>query len=276
MAGGMFLFILTAGLTIIFGTLGIFNFAYGCLFMLGAYLTWSLMHLFSGLTSFWIAAGLSGLTVAVVASVLEIVLFKRIYQLDELYQILLTFGLLFVITGVTQQIWGTSAKTITIPEVISGSLSIGGMAFPVYYLFLMVFAAVLSVVLWLFLHRTRLGKAARASAMDREITESLGINVPAVFTLVFCIGSFIAALAGGMGTGMRTITLNLGIDTVLICFVVVIAGGVKSLKGTFVASLILGISDSFIGHYSQSLSMFVPYLFLALVLVMRPEGLFRR
>ncbi len=273
----MFLFVLTSGLTIIFGALGIFNFAYGCFFMLGAYLTWSLMHVFSGFAgSFWIAACVSALCVAALAAVVEILLLKRIYQAEDLYQILLTFGLVFLITGGTQQIWGTSARTIAAPRLISGTSIIGGKAFPIYYLFLMCFAALLSVVLWLFLHKTRLGMSARASAMDREVTEAIGLNVPFIFTLVFCIGSFLPALAGGIGTGMRTITLNLGIDTALICFVIVISGGVKSLKGTFVASIILGISDSFTGHYCQSISMFVPYLFLALVLLTRPEGLFRR
>jgi branched-chain amino acid transport system permease protein len=225
---------------------------------------------------FWIAAILAGLIVAILAILIESFLLRRIYQSEALYQILLTFGLVFVLTGSAQEIWGTTPKAITVPSVISGSIILLGIAFPIYYVFLILFGILLSIALWFFLHKTSLGMAARASAMDREVTETVGINVARVFTLVFCIGSFVAAVAGGIGTGMRAISLNLGLDMVLICFVVVIGGGVRSLKGTLVASLILGISDSFIGHYFQGLSMFVPYFFLAAILITRPEGLFRR
>ena len=277
LATGMFLFVVASGLTIIFGTLGILNFAHGCIFMIGAYVTWNLMQVLPGVLGlYWVAAILAGIVVVIVAIVIEILLLRRIYQAEGLYQLLLTFGLVFVLTGSAQEIWGTDAKMITVPTFIRGSLMLFGKVFPTYYVFLILFGVFLSLALWFFLRKTSLGKVARASAMDREITETLGINVPAVFTVVFCIGSFVAALAGGIGTGMRAITLNLGLDTVLICFVIVVSGGAKSLRGTFVASLILGLCDSFVGHYSQELSMFVPYFFLAVVLLTRPEGLFRR
>jgi branched-subunit amino acid ABC-type transport system permease component len=274
---GMFLFVVSAGLTIIFGTLRILNFAHGCLFMLGAYIAWSLTGFFEGVWgAYWIAALLSGIVMVVVALVIEVFLLRHIYQSEVLYQLLTTFGLIFVFTGASQEIWGTVAKTIATPTFLTGSIVLADTVFPIYYFFLILFGIFMSVVLWIFLYKTNLGKSARAAAMDREVTETLGINVPFVFSAVFCIGSFTAALAGSIGIGLRSITLNLGLDMVLICFVIVIVGGVRSLKGTFVAALILGLSDSFVGHYFQALSMFVPYLLLAVVLLLRPEGLFRR
>jgi branched-chain amino acid transport system permease protein len=274
-ASGMLYFLIASALTLIFGVLGIFNFAHGTFFMIGAYMTWTLINILGNVTwGFWLAILFSAILVGLLASVIEVSILRRLYKEDPVYQFLLFFGLVLFLDGACLIIWGPSNKGISLPSIISGSWIVAGMSFPVYYMFIIFVSVLIYAILCWFLYRTNLGKTSRASAMDREMSEALGINVPAVFTAVFYIGVAIAGLCGGLACGMRALAPGLDLDVIMTCFAIVIIGGVGSLKGAFVAALLLGILQSFTGHYFQVIAMAIPYIFLAGVLLWRPQGLF--
>jgi branched-chain amino acid transport system permease protein len=271
---GMLYFLMGAGLTLTMGVLGIANFAHGAMFMAGAYVAWTVSQVLHGSGSaFWISCLMGGLAVAALAAIMEFFLLRRIYKAEHIYQLLLTFAVVLLIDGLILEIWGAQSRTFTLPTFLSGSLRIFGSPFPTYLIFILFVSIFLGVLLWLFIYKTSLGKTCRAAAMDSEISEALGINVPRVITLVFCIGGALVGLAGGLGVGLKAITLGLSAEVIITCFVVVIIGGLGNLQGTFVSALLLGLVESFGGHYLQQFSMALPFILMALVLILRPQGL---
>jgi branched-chain amino acid transport system permease protein len=271
---GMLYFLMGAGLTLTMGVLGIANFAHGAMFMVGAYIAWTVSQLLHGTGSaFWISCLMSGAVVGVLAAIIEFFLLRRIYKAEHIYQLMLTFVVVLLIDGLALEIWGAQSRTFALPGFLSGSLRIFGNPFPTYLIFILFVSIFLGVLLWLFLYRTSLGKACRAAAMDSEISQALGINVPRVITLVFSIGGVLVGLAGGLGVGLKGITLGLSAEVIITCFVIVIIGGLGNLQGTLVSALLLGLVESFGGHYFQQFAMALPFILMAFVLILRPQGL---
>jgi branched-chain amino acid transport system permease protein len=274
---GMIYFLVAAGFSVIFGVLGVMNFAHGTFYLLAAYVLSSVLETLHGTTGgFWIGIGVATCAVGILAVPVEMLLLRRIYKSDHLYQVLLTFGLVLFLQGCILQFWGGGFRTIGLPPLLTGSMAIGDRSFPVYYIFVLFVSMALGIALWFFLYRTRLGRITRAAAMDREMSEALGLNVPRIFTVVFCIGIMLVGLGAGLGGSLRTLTVEADLDVLLVCFVVVIIGGVGSLQGALIAAIGLGIIESFAGHYFQELAMVVPYLLLFVVLLWRPQGLLGR
>jgi branched-chain amino acid transport system permease protein len=272
---GMIYFLVAAGFSVIFGVLGIMNFAHGSFYLLAAYILCSVLDALRGsIGGFWIGIAVATVAVGALAIPVEMLLLRRIYKSEHLYQVLLTFGLVLFLQGSILQVWGGGFRTISLPSALTGSIMIGHRSFPVYYIFILFVSMALGGALWFFLYRTRLGKLTRAAAMDREISEALGMNVPKIFTVVFCMGIMLVGLGAGLGGGLRTLTVEADLDVLLICFIVVIIGGVGSLQGALIAALVLGVLESFTGHYFQELSMVIPYTLLFFVLLWRPQGLF--
>jgi len=271
---GFFYFLIVSGLTLTLGIMGIINFAHGAFYMVGGYTAYTLARVLAGTgCEFWLAAVISAVIVSGAGFLVERFLLRRIYAAEHLYQLLLTFGLVFLLEGLVLQIWGGTPRSIFQPEFLMGSLIVAGRSWPKYSLFLLLFSAALAAGLWYLLYRTRLGRSTRASAMDKEMTRALGINVPQVFTIMFVIGTFLAALAGGTGTALRSLTLGMGAEIIILCFAIVVIGGMGSLVGALIGSLILGMFESFGWHYFPDLAMMLPYLLMTVVLIIRPRGL---
>lgn len=272
---GMIYFLVASGFSVIFGVLGIMNFAHGTFYLLAAYILSSLLELFhDSMGGFWIGVLLATAAVSALAILVEVLLLRRIYKSDHLYQVLLTFGLVLFMQGSILQIWGGGFRTIPLPPLLTGSVNIGERSFPIYYIFVLAVSFIIGAALWGFLHRTRWGRLTRAAAMDREISAALGMNVSKIYTLVFCMGIMLVGLGAGLGGSLRTLTVEADVDVLLVCFIVVIIGGVGSLPGALVASLMLGILESFTAHYFQELGMVSHYLLLLAVLIWKPQGLF--
>ncbi|MBE9571629.1 MAG: branched-chain amino acid ABC transporter permease [Proteobacteria bacterium] len=274
---GLLYFLIASGLAVTLGTLGIINFAHGAFYMCGAYIAWTVAQVIGNVIgAFWIGAAVGTAFMFLIGLLIEFVLLRRIYATEHLYQMLLTFALVLVIDGLALEIWGGLPKSIFLPEYLRGHLSVMGHPWPVYSLFTLLFSTALAIGLWFLLYRTRFGKECRAAAMDREVSEALGINVPRVFMLMFATGAAIAALAGGVGTAFYSVSPGLGVGIIVICFAIIVIGGMGSLMGAFIGALILGMIESFGWHYFPWLAMHIPYILMAVILLTRPQGLFGR
>lgn len=274
---GLLYFLIASGLTITFGVMNVINFAHGAFFMIGAYLTWTLMDSLGGtMGSFWIAIIVSALVVGVVGALLERFIIRRIYDAEHVLQLLLLWGLVLILDGVVLEVWGGQPKTIVLPSYLKGAVSILGKTFPIYSLFILLFSLFIGVLVYFMLYRTGLGKACRAVAMDRETSGVLGINVLRVFMIFFGGGVALAAMAGGVGTSFRCITPGMGSEILVILFVIIVVGGLGSLRGALIGGIMLGILESFSWRYAPGIAMMLPYLFMAVMLTVRPEGLYAR
>jgi branched-chain amino acid transport system permease protein len=266
---------ISSGLTLVFGVLGIINFAHGSLYMLGAYLGISLMAVFPQMgVSFWLSLIASSLIVAVCGGVIEVLFLRRVYKADHIYQLLLTYALVMIIDALVKMIWGLDPMSIPEPAFLSGSFQIFGRPFPVYALFIIGIGFATSFFLWLFLIRSRYGMFIRAAAADVDMTNALGINVPFIFTGVFIMGSWLAALGGFLAGPLRVTSPEMGVVIIIECFAVVVIGGMGSLQGAFVGSLLIGMLNSFGAYYLPRLSMVFVYILMAIILVAKPQGMF--
>jgi branched-chain amino acid transport system permease protein len=271
----MFLFLITSGLSLIFGVLGVLNFAHGSLYMLGAYFCYTFTAFFSHVVgNFWIAILLSPLVVAIVGLLMEVFSLRPLYDREEFYQLLLTYGFILVFDDVVKLIWGVRYKAISHPEVLSGSVSFWGRPFPVYNLFVICFVAAVGLLLWLLIYRTKVGSIIRASALDREMTNALGINVSLWFTIVFFIGSFLGGLGGALAGPVFSASPRMASDYIIASFIVIVIGGMGSLPGSFLGSLIIGQVESFGILILPEFELVFIYILMAIVLIIRPWGLF--
>lgn len=271
---GLLLFLVASGLTLIFGIMGVINLAHGSFYMIGAYLAWSLASQFNSL--------LAAIVVGVVLSVglgllLERLLIRHFYHRDHLYQVLLTYGLILIFEQLRSIIWGDDVQGVKVPELFNHSIALTDtLSYPVYRL--VISAACILIALgmhWLIRH-TRLGMMIRAGAHNREMTEAMGINIRLLFALVFALGTALAAFAGMLAAPVSSVYPNMGSQVLIICFVVVVIGGIGSVKGALVAALLIGLADTFGQVYVPELAGMVVYLLMAAVLIFRPEGLFRK
>jgi branched-chain amino acid transport system permease protein len=285
LAGASSLFLVAAGLSLIFGVTRIVNFAHGSFFMLGIYLAYSLVEKLGGSLGFWPALLLAALIVGAVGAAVEMLLLRRIYRAPELFQLLATFALVLVIKDFVLWAWGPEDLLGPRAPGLGGSVLILGRQFPSYDLLLIAIGPLVLLALWLLLTRTRFGTLVRAATQDREMVAALGVNQAWLFTAVFALGATLAALGGALQLPREP--ANLGLDLVVIgeAFVVVVVGGMGSIPGAFVAALLiaeikalcvgLGTVDFFGVSFSFSkLTLVVEFLVMALVLVLRPWGLF--
>jgi branched-chain amino acid transport system permease protein len=271
---GLLLFLLASGLTLIFGIMGIINLAHGSFYMIGAYLAFSLTALTGNL---WTAI-LLGLPLSVLFGIaLEWLLMRRLYARDHLDQVLLTYGLILVFEEMRSVIWGNDVHSVPIPKLLDFSIPLTeNLSYPVYRLFISAVCLVIAGAMYWLIQRTRLGMTIRASAANREMAQSLGVNVRLLFSLVFALGVALAALAGMLASPVSSVFPNMGGHILIICFVVVVIGGIGSVRGALIAALMIGLADTFGKVLVPEAAGIAVYLLMALVLLWRPQGLFGR
>jgi branched-subunit amino acid ABC-type transport system permease component len=270
----MYLWLLAAGLTIVFGVLGVLNFAHGSLFMLGAYFAYTFYGILG--LNFWLAIALSLLSVAVIGYLMERLFLRHIYDLDHAYQLLLTFGFILIFDDAAKMIWGGVAKIPPMPSFFEGTLPIFGRPFPIYNLFIIGAGLLVAIVLWLLFEKTWWGRIVRASASDREMASALGVNIPTLFTGVFVFGAMIAALGGALGTPVRVVAPGIGAAMIIQAFIITVIGGLGNLKGAFVGAMIVGILSAYGILLFPVFELFLIFLIMAVVLLIKPQGLFGR
>jgi branched-chain amino acid transport system permease protein len=269
---GAALGLLALGLTVIFGLLGVMNFAHGELYMLGAYAGIAVI----GVThSFWLALLLAPLLVGVVSAVTEITTLRPIYTREPLYGLILTFGLALVFREGARQVWGGDMRRILPP--FTGSTPLLGMTYPNYRLFLLMAASLLLLAIWLFFTRTRAGIVVRAAVQDAEMLDGLGVNVRRVFTLTFAGSGALAALAGLLLAPIFTVYPQMGVEMILLAFIVVILGGMGSMGGSVVAAFVIGVAQSLFSLWMNPQRVAIAIFgIMIVVLIVRPRGFFGR
>lgn len=272
LAYGMLYFMIAAGLTIILGVMNVVNLAHGTLFMLGTYIAFTFI---SQQFNFWVALLLSVILTAVLGIVIERLLIRRVYG-KELEQVLLTFGLNFIIADTAKWYWGTEMQTIAVPAFLDTSLAVGEMVFPVYRLFVVLIGCLLAVLLWYLETKTRIGAIIRAGVDDRSMVGALGINVGLVFTGVFAFGAALAGLSGVLGGPLIGMYIGMDSEILVTSLIVVVVGGLGSWKGSFIGAIIIGLIETLGKVWFPSLSMLIVFLLMMIVLIIRPQGLFGR
>lgn len=276
-SSGMLLFLISAGLSLIFGVTRILNFAHGGLFMIGAYIAVSVSGLaFGGLPGFVLAvvAGAAGLLV--IGAGVETLLLRRIYRTAHEFQLLLTFGLVLVIGDLVMIVWGREEHTVSAPELLTGATKIAGVTFPTYRLFLIVVGIVVAIGLWVLLQRTRFGIWVRAATLDREMLSALGVNTRRLYTGVFALGAALAGLGGALAAPILAVGPGLHVQVIIDAFVVVVIGGMGSIPGALVGSLLVGLVNAFGVLAFPSLAVVLTFALMAFILIVRPWGLFGR
>lgn len=269
---GMLLFLLAAGLSLIYGLMKVLNLTHGSFYLLGGYVGLAVLHL-SG--SFVLAVLAGSFAIAAVGVIMERFFLRRLH-LQELPQALLTFGFLFIFSDLATVIWGTNPQVIPKPAILAGALQLGGFFYPYYRLFIIVLGLMIAALLWWLQDGTRLGAMLRASVDDEEVARALGINVSLLFTLVFGFGAFLAALGGVMGGPIVGVYPGADFDVMLLGFVVVIIGGLGNLKGALIGGLAVGLLDNFGKVFFPELALFTIFAPMAVILAVRPTGLFGR
>lgn len=270
------LFIVSSGLSLVLGVLRIPNVAHGSLYMIGAFLCYSISTLFgAGSTGFWLAVILAPLGVALISLVAERGLFCRLYDREHLMLLLFTFALMLLCRDAVKMIWGSNYRSLSPPEILQGSLEILGMPFPKYNLFLLCAGPVVALCLWFLIHRTKIGKISRAAAVDRDMVGAVGINVSWVFASVFVIGCFLAGLGGALVAPTQNITQGMDHTIIMEAFLIVIIGGLGNIWGALLGALIFGLTDSIGILVWPQFSIVFPYAVVVIVLIFRPKGLLK-
>ncbi|MEZ5099901.1 MAG: branched-chain amino acid ABC transporter permease [Thermoleophilia bacterium] len=269
------LFLISSGLTLTFGALRIVNFAHGSLYMLGAYLAVSLREPigFSNGT-FWIVLILAGLGVALAGVVLEVFFFRPIYRRPLLTQLLVTFSFVLILAGIVRSIWGAEGESTSVPPFLGGGVKIAGGSIPTYQFFFMGLSVAVAVGLYLFLYRTGIGRMVRAAVSDPELLGLSGVNVRILFTGVFAVGAFLAGLAGAAVTMQGLSGPDIAVRAVILAFVVIVIGGLGSLIGAFVASILVGLAQDLGIIWVPEATLAIVFVVLVVVLAIRPQGLF--
>lgn len=270
---GLLLFMLAAGLTLIFGIMGIVNLAHGSFYMLGAYLAWSLS---AQLGSFTLALIVGTLLSVGFGLLLERVLFRYFYQRPHLDQVLLTFGLIYIFEETRSILWGDDVHGVTIPSLLSDSIVLTDtLSYPVYRLFMSGLCVLLAVGLYLLISKTRLGMKIRAGAFNRDMAQALGVNVNLIQMIVFALGVGLASISGMIAAPISSVYPNMGGSVLIMCFVVVVIGGIGSVRGALIAALLVGLVDTFGKVLFPQVAGMLVYVLMAIVLLFKPEGLFK-
>ena len=270
LAYGMILFLIASGLNVIFGMMGVLNLAHASFFMLSAYLGYQVVVLTG---SFWLALLLAPLGSALVGVAMERFLLRRVHAFGHMGELILTVGVGSIVLAAVKSIWGTENLQLKMPAILSGRVSLAGLDYPVYRLFIIGLALVILAVMTLLLYRTRLGKIVRAAVSDAGMVNALGINIPLVFMLVFGVGVWMAGVAGVAIAPILTVFPGLADQVGMDAFIVVVTGGFGSLAGAFIVSLIFGLLSSYGVQFMSELAPVLIVAFMAIVLAIRPHGL---
>ena len=271
---GLLLFLVASGLTLIFGIMGVINLAHGSFYMIGAYLAFTLSSLTGSL---WLAIPLGIVVSAALGLVLEWALISRLYRRDHLYQVLLTFGLILVFEELRSIIVGDDVHSVAIPAALAASLPLTDtLSYPVYRLFISTVCLALAALMYVTIQKTRFGMMIRAAASNPEMATSLGLDIRWIHALVFAAGVALAAFAGMIAAPVSSVFPGMGSQVLIVCFVIVVIGGIGSLKGALIAALLIGFADTFGKVLFPDYASVAVYLLMAVVLLFRPLGLFGR
>jgi branched-subunit amino acid ABC-type transport system permease component len=270
---GVLLFLLSVGLTLIFGMLDVVNLAHGSFYMLGAYAGLALV---AATGSFWLALLVAPFVVGGIGALIERTCLRPLYRRPPLDQVLLTFGFIYLFEDLVKWIWGGHIRSIPPPALFAKSTTIFGATVPSYRLFVIVFGLLMAVLLWLLIERTRLGAIIRAGVYDAEMTAGLGINIHRVFTAVFAFGTALAGVSGVIAGPIQSAYPAMGASILIPALIVVVVGGLGSLKGSLVGSLIIGQAETFGKAWLPEAALLIIYVVMVLVVLLRPQGLFGR
>ncbi len=272
---GMILFLISSGLTLIFSVMNILNFAHASFWLVGAYFTWTFWKIFySPQFGLWISIPLASLTMAGIGVIIEVFLIRRVYQRTLTEQLLLTYALVLITGDVIKLTWGTEDRIVPKPQAVNGFVTIFDTPFPVYYIFLIGLGGFIAWGLWWLLYKTKYGHMVRASVFSREMVSALGIPIPRIYTGVFALSLFIAGMAGGVQAPISSVTLGMDMAVIVECFCVMVIGGFGSLLGSLVGSLIVGLVHAFAILVVPKMALVLIFLVAAIVLIVRPWGLF--
>jgi branched-chain amino acid transport system permease protein len=267
---GMLLFLVASGLTLVFGMMGVLNLAHAAFYMLGAYLAYTVTV---SLGNFWLSLIVAPLIVGALGVLIERFLLRKAHKGGHVAELLLTFGIFYVLGELVRLIWGSNPLPVPVPPLLRGDIPFMGMTYPIYRLFILLFSAIILMGMALLLMRTRIGILVRAAVSDGDMVDALGTNVPVVFMGVFGGGAALAALAGVIAAPFLSVFPGMGLDVLLDCFVVIVIGGFGSLFGAFIAALMIGELQSFGILWIPRLAMVFQFLLMAIVLIVRPTGL---
>ena len=270
---GALLFLLAAGLSLIFGLMNVVNLAHGSFYMLGAFAALGIVTLTG---NYWLALILVPGIVAALGVFIEVVFMRRLYRRTHLDQVLLTFGFTFVAFDLVQTAAGSGIFGLPRPAILEGSVAILGNPFPIYRLFLIAVGFGLGLVLWLFLERSRIGAMVRAGVDDASMAAGIGINVGLLFTGIFALGAALAGLAGVVAGPEMGVYAGMDVEVMIPAFIVIVVGGMGTLAGAFAGSLLIAEADTFGKAYIPSFSLFLIYLLMIAMLLLRPQGLYGR
>jgi len=265
------LFLVSAGLTLVFGMMNVLNFAHAAMYMLGAYFSFTMLQLTG---QFWLSLMVCPLLLFIIGALIERFLLRRVHIHGHLHELLLTFGLAYIITELVKWTWGNYPLAVNIGGYLGDTIEILGFIYPVYRIFIFVCAVFVGVVMALILYKTRLGIILRAAVNDGEMVNALGINVPLVFTGVFAFGAALSGFAGVIAGPLLTTYPGMAAEILIDAFVVIVVGGFGSLGGAVIASFIIGELQSFGVLLFPKLSLALVYLLMAAVLIIKPSGLF--
>lgn len=285
---GLMLFLMSAGLTLVFGVMGLINLAHGSLYMLGAFFCAAAA---SALGNFWLGLIAGTAAAAAAGALIEVAVIRRLYSRDHLDQVLATFALILILSEATKIVFGPFPLYLSVPSSLSGTLDLGMIEYSRYRLALIGFGIAVAVGLWLLIGRTRLGIRIRAGENDREMIAALGVNIRALYTVVFALGAALAGMAGALVGAVQSVQVGMGEPVLILAFVVIVIGGIGSIRGAMVGALLVGIIDTmgrfllpgFFGTFlnaSQAttfggaLASMLIYVLMALILIFRPKGLF--
>jgi branched-chain amino acid transport system permease protein len=270
------LFIVSSGLSLILGVLRIPNVAHGSLYMIGAFMAFTASKLFGGgAAGFWMALILAPLGVAALALVIERGLFAHLYEREHLMLLLLTFSFALVFGDLVKLVWGAEYRTVPMPAFFKGPLPVSGLPIPIYNVFLLIVGPLVAAGLWFLTNRTKIGKIARAAAVDREMVGAVGINVSWVFAIVFVIGCFLAGLGGALVAPIVNVTLGMDHTLIMEAFLIVIMGGLGNVWGALLGALIFGLTQSLGILVWPQFGIVFPYAAVVVVLIFRPTGLLK-
>ncbi len=272
LVNGAFYALLSLGLAVIFGLLGIVNFAHGALYMLGAFAAWIMLDKFG--LNYWFALVLAPLIVGALGVVIERLFLKHLYKLDPLYGLLLTFGLALIAEGIFREIYGVSGQNYDVPELLKGATNLGFMVLPNYRAWVVLVSLAVCLGTWYLIERTRLGAYLRAGTENAALVQAFGINVPVMVMLTYGAGAALAALAGVLAAPIIQVNPLMGSNLIIVVFAVVVIGGMGSIMGSILTGLGLGVIEGLTRVFYPEASSIVVFVVMVLVLMVRPAGLF--
>jgi branched-chain amino acid transport system permease protein len=272
LVNGAFYAMLSLGLAVIFGLLGVVNFAHGALYMLGAFAAWIMLDKFG--INYWAALLLAPLAVGALGVVIERLFLKHLYKLDPLYGLLLTFGLALIFEGIFRELYGASGQNYDVPQLLSGATNLGFMVLPNYRAWVVLVSLLVCMGTWYLIERTRLGAYLRAGTENAPLVQAFGINVPMMVMLTYGAGAALAALAGVLAAPIIQVNPLMGSNLIIVVFAVVVIGGMGSIMGSILTGLGLGVVEGLTRVFYPEASSIVVFVIMVIVLMFRPAGLF--